>query len=366
MPQALTDRAYAIRRRTWRVVIVALEIVLLAVIGEAAFRKTVGWRNYFSASHRTIRLSEHLPFEDRTLAPRTSQDVAVRVRADADGFLIPDGADNQRPVDLTIAFMGGSTTESLWVSEDRRWPLVAGREVGRLLGANVSAINAGISGSNLQLTINIFFNKILRRRPDIVVVTETWNDCGLLASRGNYDDWTVESSEQTPLRAMYELASAQSAVIGYLRDWWAARQIDGDLRARLSARGKAIAASVAKAPAEHVAQQYDTRLALLIGAIRAAHAEPVVMTEPAANGGRNGATPDPNWIADCAAFNDRARTIAVRTGTAFIDLASRITDPSYFFDAMHYNDRGSTIAGMAVGQALKDIASSRRRPSVAP
>lgn len=357
MPAAMIKR-----RRRWRILLVIVELAVLAGMFELGFRMFIPWQNYFANGGRTIRLSEHPPLEDRTLARRRSNTAPVRLRADAEGFLLPNGADPRRPVELTLAFLGGSTTESLWVSEDRRWPLVAGRTVSHALGANVRVINAGISGANLQLTINIFTNKVMQHHPDVVVVTEAWNDCGLLLARGNYNDWAVRSGGAGAglARGAYEIATSHSASLGYLRHLWSMRQINANLRDRLDTWQASMERAVKWAPIpEAVARQYDMRLALLIGGIRAVGAEPVVLTEPAANGGTDGTATDQNWVPACAGFNDRARAVARETGVRLVDMAARITDPALFFDLMHYNDKGSEHVGEIVGRELTDLAAKR-------
>ena len=100
---------------------------------------------------RHIRLKEHPPnsivnydvsFDIPTFGDNVPSGT-FRIEADNEGFISPSFV--HEDADLTILFLGGSTTECLYVEESLRFPYL----VGRLLetdGKRVNSINGGRSG----------------------------------------------------------------------------------------------------------------------------------------------------------------------------------------------------------------------------
>ncbi len=69
----------------------------------------------------------------------------------------------------TIVFLGGSTTECLFVAEDLRFPTY----VSTLLetkGLQINSMNFGRSANNVQHSINNLINHVVNDEPDIVVM----------------------------------------------------------------------------------------------------------------------------------------------------------------------------------------------------
>lgn len=347
------------RRRPWGIL---WGVVVAAVVLELGTRWLIPWENYFAHQGRSIRLSEHLPSQDRVfLRPPAMGGGRVRVRTDADGFLLPDTRDLARPVDLTMLFLGGSTTESLWVQEEFRWPYLAGRQVAQQLGLNVRVLNAGMSGTNAHHSLNVFVNKAVKYHPDLVLVMHVVNDCALLMTRGNYEDWTVQSwwgdQERGGLaRLGYELLTAHSHALGLLRHLYAMQAISRGQARRPENINAVDVASPTEVPVDAAA--YETRLRMLVGVVRAAGATPMLLTEPVRPDGEAPAFAGVPRTAmasarQCtAAFNERVRKLAREERIALIDLAHKVTDPSWFSDSMHYTDEGSRLVGDLVSQAV--------------
>ncbi len=86
-----------------------------------------------------------------------------------------------------VMFLGGSTTESLFVDEEKRWPELSVALANR--GANgkpFAAFNYGVSGNSLMhSTANLFaYGRIIQ--PEVVVVHHLINDLSLLSQDGTY------------------------------------------------------------------------------------------------------------------------------------------------------------------------------------
>ena len=111
------------------------------------------------------------------------------VRVDRQGFIMP--AKIHDHPDLTIAFLGGSTTECVYVEEDNRFPYLTGRLLERQTHLKVNSYNAGRSGNNTLHSINVLMNKVVNLKPDIVVLMENINDLAILMYDKTY--WNDQS-----------------------------------------------------------------------------------------------------------------------------------------------------------------------------
>ena len=116
--------------------------------------------------------------------------------------------------DKVIVFLGGSTTECMFVDEDHRFPYVAGQILEQETGAKINSYNGGMSGSNSLNAIDILINKVIPLKPDVVVFMENINDLSTLLYEGTYwnkrygpvapgDPEKAAAGGQTPERNFY-------------------------------------------------------------------------------------------------------------------------------------------------------------------
>ena len=141
---------------------------------------------------RYINLREILPLIDTVDVPpdkavRESDDLVqkpYRVRTDARGFLLPYNR-YDKP-DLTLVFLGGSTTASIYVEEASRFPYLVGNLLEKETGKKVTSINSGVSGDNTLHCLDILLNKIVPLKPDVVVLMENINDLTVLVYDRTY------------------------------------------------------------------------------------------------------------------------------------------------------------------------------------
>ena len=86
-----------------------------------------------------------------------------KLETDRDGFIEP--ARLHVAADLQVVFLGGSTTESLYVAPQRRFPFRVGRLLEAELGVKINAINGGKSGNNTMHSMLAFIGsgRALRR-----------------------------------------------------------------------------------------------------------------------------------------------------------------------------------------------------------
>ncbi|HZK14621.1 MAG TPA: SGNH/GDSL hydrolase family protein, partial [Desulfobaccales bacterium] len=166
-------------------------LVLLVIAGLAvATEKLLARKNHGlihpTGIQRFIKLREFNPLYRDVLVPsqeamRVSDGLVQKpyvLRVDRQGFIMP--AKIHDHPDLTIAFLGGSTTECVYVDEDNRFPYLAGRLLERQTHLKVNSYNAGRSGNNTLHCINVLMNKVVNLKPEIVVLMENINDLAIL------------------------------------------------------------------------------------------------------------------------------------------------------------------------------------------
>src|SRR3989339_1371163 len=186
------------------VVIVLLAIGGLAVATEKLLaRKNHGLINP-AGIQRSIKLREFNPLYRDVLVPnqeamQTSDGLEQKpyvLRVDRQGFIMPAKIHDQP--DLTIAFLGGSTTECVYVDEDNRFPYLAGRLLEDQTHLKVNSYNGGRSGHNTLHSLNVLLNKVVNQKPDIVVLMENINNPTILMYDKTY--WNDQPSPPPPLR----------------------------------------------------------------------------------------------------------------------------------------------------------------------
>ena len=138
----------------------------------------------------------HLPYTDNVFTKK------YRFNIDNNGFVAPSR--KYDAPDKVIVFLGGSTTECMFVDEDHRMPYVAGQILEQETGAKINSYNGGMSGNNSLNAIDILINKVIPLKPDVVVFMENINDLSTLLYEGTY--WNnnkarspVETLKKRPL-----------------------------------------------------------------------------------------------------------------------------------------------------------------------
>ncbi len=108
-----------------------------------------------------------------------------RLRTDKNGFIIGENKVQNEKVD--IIFFGGSTTECLFVDENKRFPYLVGQQlINKETGQALNVFNAGISHSHSKHSTVNLLGKGLELNPELVVWMHNINDLTLLSKTGNY------------------------------------------------------------------------------------------------------------------------------------------------------------------------------------
>jgi lysophospholipase L1-like esterase len=293
------------------------------------------------------------------------------IEIDSNGFLQPSRIHSR--ADLEVVFLGGSTTEGLFVTPEKRFPYLVGRLLEDSLGIDVNTYNGGRSGNVSMHAVLAFLGKVAPMHPKYVVFMENINDLAVLSHYGGYwnpasarpflkqpsDAWQGESGPVRRVKdALRVLFPNTYDVLGAA--WSRARH--GNIRPDefASVRGKEPPFDLAAAE-----DSYRRSLETFIAVARIWQSTPVLMTQ--AN--RFTAHPDSEIAAAWdpavqgatyeefrtryAQFNDLIRRVAEEQHVPLIDLDRALTPGRLdMYDAVHFTDRGSEHAAAVIAASL--------------
>jgi|GEM_PF-6120387 len=148
----------------------------------------------YSVEARALRMREHVPNQSLVVTPTDEyieklsgslEQRGYEFDIDDDGYIKPSKIHSVP--DLEIVFLGGSSTENLYVDSESRFPYLSGRLLEEETSLKVNTYNGGMGG-NITMHANLLMlGKVLRMTPDFVVLMETINDFSLLRMYGgNY------------------------------------------------------------------------------------------------------------------------------------------------------------------------------------
>jgi hypothetical protein len=363
-------------------------IVLVAISGLAVVaEKILASRNHdeinLAGIKRSIKLREFNPLYRNILIPdasamRMSDGLTQKpyvLRVDRQGFIMPSKI-HDHP-DLTIAFLGGSTTECVYVDENLRFPYLAGRLIEAQTHLKVNAYNAGRSGNNTLHCLNILLNKVVNLRPGIVVLMENINDLAILIYEKTY--WNTNPSRspiQERLPNFKTVGQDLRQTFYTVRDLTfpnLARATKGLFHSDRKGKGdefKEVRGKETTIDQDLLVREFTLNLQTFINICRARGITPVLMTQAS----RLTDNPDPlikkmmhnleitqgiTYADFKGAFdrlNQTIREVGAKNGVLVIDLAREIAPiKENICDVAHYNDQGSRLVASQIAAQLTPV-----------
>ncbi len=333
---------------------------------------------------RAVRLREHPPGSvlieepDPAFLRASAQNVEPKrylLRIDRDGFIMPSRRHDEP--DITLVFLGGSTTECVLVEEDLRFPALAGELLARKSGLKVNAFNGGKSGNNSLHSINVLLNKVIPLDPQVVVMMHNINDLVVLLLERSYWNahprrspvFTVRNARMSDLvRAKLDawIPHTMRTIAAFSSGGPAVRGREDEFAHK---RGRSIPVD-----RDAMLREFEMNLNTFIALCRARRITPVLMTQA------HRMTDDPDafiaglmepmerdyGIASNAfkalydAFNDRIRAVGRKQGVLVIDLDRRIPKTGeYLYDLVHFHDKGSAYAADIISSELLPLVARR-------
>jgi len=141
--------------------------------------------------------------------------VRIHFRVNERGYIYP--VHQFDDPDVTIAFLGGSTTECLTVDEPLRFPALVSPLLAKR-GLKVNTLNGGRSATTIHDALNILINHLIEDRPDVVIFMEATSDIGVLEHDGSYHSRMSVAPSFSPIRTWaLQKASSVSQFAGALR-----------------------------------------------------------------------------------------------------------------------------------------------------
>lgn len=344
--------------------------------------------------------------------PNGPVDDAYELRIDAAGFIWPSII-HDKP-DAEIVFLGGSTTECLYIRPKMRFPYLVGRQVEQTTNLRINAINAGKSGNHTMHSVLNYLGKVVPRKPQYVVLMHALNDIGILNGLKTY--WNERKGiELVQDEKGIGRSGRVSAFMRQVRDStipFTYRVVRNGIKAakeRLSAQWNSFNATQQNSAAKPAPQllmngsaqaklnaeteiqrrksfreSFEPALRSFVRLVKAWRSEPILMTQvlvsrsDAEKASREGAFLAPEALRkgnfDRESFglmldyaNAIIRHVATSEGVMLIDLsAARQWGNEDVYDGLHFTETGSrrvadVIAGVLSRHITQSPASGRER-----
>ena len=336
---------------------------------------------YFSASPGVNHKIEYIrrlndPFVDRNVYPEDSYTLNItglpkdnyRLVTNRDGLILGPSqygeSDDLKTCD--ILFMGGSTTECLFVSDSMRFPYRTARLLSDRLQAKIVTLNAGRSGNNTFHAVSNLLHTGLVYKPRVLVYMENINDLALLSKTGSYFDApktrTLKTNWDTE-RPAYGEHFFQEYTPNLRRRWHAmlrnlklksgkAEEVPDEFQGFRSRRMSE----------DVILTEFEKALRNMHGLCEANGIKLVLMTQFNRLDSQNaeflsdinkhsGLSELLKWIPTYIKMNQRIRDYCQRNGLDCIDLDKAIPHTDEFiYDQVHVNDKGSAMASEEVAR----------------
>jgi len=353
-------------RHPWKARILLVFVSLVGIIGAAEL--ILRARGTFRLGvERTIRLREHNPESLRFLF-FSHEDVpelsgrSYRLKIDLIGFIMP-GAPHQNP-DLSLVFLGGSTTECLHMEDDHRFPCLVGTLLEERLGLAVNSYNGGMAGNHSLHSIDSLLNKVLPLEPQIVFMMHNINDFITLLHYGTYWNDSPSRSVLETIGSYHVFRAAKNLLIpNFYEKIRSLRRKTPDEFKRIRGRKTVIDQA-------WMAGQFEANLQVFIDVCRAREITPVLMTQQS----RFKENPDPQVEAETSVhatrngidyatirrlhilFNDSIRAVGAKNDVVVIDLAMQVPqEREFIYGTVHLNQRGSDFVSSIIADRLTTL-----------
>jgi lysophospholipase L1-like esterase len=301
------------------------------------------------------------------------------IDTDADGYIMPSRVHDK--AELTIVFLGGSTTECMYASPEERFPYLVGRILEQRLGIPVNSFNGGRSGNNAMHVNTLLLGKVVPMHPDYVVFMTDINDLSVLSRFGSYwnnsSDFALLRRERTGLEWGFRLIRDSLIPATYRAYRTALLQ----LRSLLGRNPYTVPPGSRAAPPpisdreqwERWGAAYGSAVQEFVDTARAWQMRPVLMTEvllPPGGWRQPGEAAGGDYLAadklersgfSSSSFDDAheyfngiVRGVAKRSNVGLVDLmAAGPWTSNEAYDGLHFTDAGSERAAKIIADALE-------------
>ena len=108
-----------------------------------------------------------------------------RLRTNNNGFIVGPEWKNNKDVITDIIFVGGSTTECMYVEEINRFPYLLSKLIKKKNGSNLNILNGGVAGNHsvhslINLIANLKLQLILKQQAIVIILNLVSNQYQLI------------------------------------------------------------------------------------------------------------------------------------------------------------------------------------------
>jgi lysophospholipase L1-like esterase len=371
-------------------------LVFLAVCGLGLLTEKILAFKAGALSHplgvkRFIKLREFEPGYAEVLLPSlqamAQSDTLVRrpyiIRVDENGFIMPAKV-HEHP-DLTLVFLGGSTTEDIYDDENNRFPYLAGHLLEESTGLRVNSYNAAKSGNDSLHSLDVLLNKVLPLKPDLVAMMHNINDLSILLFEKSYWNRNPSRSPLIEKKPDWRTVGKNLQETFQLARDLVVPNLYAALHRLLHAEGKSqadefqqVRGQKIEVNQDYLVREFTLNLQTFINICRARGITPVLLTMPS----RLKDDPDPlirrlmqrleeqngityrDFKGAFDRFNQTIREVAAQNRVLLIDLAQEIPqEKEYMSDVAHYTPAGSRLVAQKIAAGLSPLlAALQKRP----
>jgi len=334
---------------------------------------------------RSIQLREHSPDQSAIVRPtdhymnevENLNQINYEVSIDSNGFIASGNPKNEDP-ELKILFLGGSTTETLYVQQLNRFPSIVERNLRQNLNKEVEVFNSGVSGNNSMNSLLLMIGKGIPLNLNYSILMHNFNDFSLLSKTGSY--WIAPKGrsillDKTQQSNQILQNSFKRKIFQFIKQSkdLLAPNLYSYLRPRIltnisystdefaAFRGE----NFSNLNVESYKNQFYSSLLSFIHISRAWNIEPILMTQ--ANrvdldqpyfqewfhrNNKSNMSID-QFVDSYNIFNQLIREVSITENVELIDLEKIVPKNNKFiYDTAHLNDAGSQLVGKVISDFL--------------
>ena len=373
------------------IIFVSLATLKIADMSFGFFQSQFVVASLSKGTDRSIVLRELNPNQRASIRPNNNYmkdvenlaQIDYKINVDRNGF-ISTGNQLEINPEIKILFLGGSTTETLYVPEKNRFPSVVERNLRSQLAQALNVYNGGVSGNHSMHSIFALLAKGIPLEPNYVVLMHNMNDFALLSKTESYwiaprgrailiesNDGKFSTIEDSSRSVFFNLIkTAKNMLVPNLYPY---------LRPRLFTDIKlyqdefeGFTKNYIDIDLDLMERSFRSSITSFVKISEAWNITPILMTQ--ANRIDNNLEYFQNWVVKYqrgemtarefsdlyARMNQITREVAIQENVTLIDLDSQIPKTNEFlYDTIHLNEAGSILMGELVSKKLVEVIQSQ-------
>jgi hypothetical protein len=369
------------------IIFVSLATLKIADVSFGFFQSQSVIASLSKGTDRSIVLRELNPNQRASIRPNNNymkdvenlSQIDYKINVDRNGF-ISTGNQLEINPEIKILFLGGSTTETLYVPEKNRFPSVVERNLRSQLAQTLNVYNGGVSGNHSMHSIFALLAKGIPLEPNYVVFMHNMNDFALLSKTESY--WiaprgrailiesndgkfsTIEDSSRNDFFNLIKTAKNMLApnLYTYLRP-----RLFGDITLYRD-EFEGFSKNYIDLDLDLMERSFRSSITSFVKISKAWNITPILMTQ--ANRVDHNFKYFKKWVIRYQRgemtsqefsdlykrMNEITREVAIQENVILIDLDAQIPKTNEFlYDTIHLNEAGSILAGKVITKKLAQV-----------